>query len=145
MSYVYAVRNIRSGSVKIGLSSDPLSRLGQIQSGNEDEIELVGCFHGSRSDERSVHEKISRFHMRGEWFMGEAMDEVGHLFVGSHKPRRTSVDLSFRAPKDVASMLQKHGLSNSAAVRAVLRQWGRLSEAKRAEFVREGARAGGER
>lgn len=54
--------------VKIGVASDPLVRLRELQSGNHLEIQLLATVKGGRVAERAYHERFARDHIRGEWF-----------------------------------------------------------------------------
>jgi len=68
MSYVYM---IRSGEcVKIGKSDDPRKRLDQMQTGNPQELKLIGFWESEDAckDEQRLHEIFAEGKERGEWF-----------------------------------------------------------------------------
>lgn len=68
--YVYAIREVETGNVKIGISKDPAERLKQLQTGNSSELVLVASIPaGNRyKDESNAHKKLSNINIRGEWF-----------------------------------------------------------------------------
>lgn len=65
---VYFIRNPSTGSVKIGWSEDPQSRLRALQTANETELVLEGVLPVTESTERSLHARWADIHIRGEWF-----------------------------------------------------------------------------
>jgi len=70
---VYAIRNTRTGSVKIGFSEDPEDRLKTLQTAHEDDLELVAtCQRGNLKIEGQLHEILDGWEerVRGEWFRG---------------------------------------------------------------------------
>lgn len=71
-TWIYAIRNERTGSVKIGIASSVQSRLSSLQTACEDELRLLACAPGGRADEASAHELLHEFRIRGEWFVATA-------------------------------------------------------------------------
>lgn len=65
---VYFIRNPETRSVKIGWSEDPESRLRTLQTANEVELILEAVLPGSESTERSLQDRWSDYHIRGEWY-----------------------------------------------------------------------------
>jgi hypothetical protein len=72
--YVYAIREMDSGNIKLGISRNPKARLKDLQIGNSSRLELVAsCEAKNRyQDERLVQKDNQEFHIHGEWFTGEA-------------------------------------------------------------------------
>ncbi len=73
----YAIKNTRTKSVKIGYSVTPEDRLKTLQTGNEDELEMVAFFpHGDLQFEGRLHEILDGYNerIRGEWFRGPVTD-----------------------------------------------------------------------
>lgn len=69
---IYFIRNLRSRSVKIGISEDPAARLASLQTGNEDELLLeVAIPDADLSLERRLHDEWSSLRLRGEWFRSD--------------------------------------------------------------------------
>lgn len=68
--YVYAIRNVTTGNIKLGISRDPQERLKQLQTGNDCALELVAYKKAENrfEDEVSIHRHASQHHIRGEWF-----------------------------------------------------------------------------
>ena len=77
--YVYAIRESESGRIKLGISSDPVKRLSELQTGNSQKLELVAYRKAVNqfSDERELHRLASDIHIRGEWF-GEQAASILH-------------------------------------------------------------------
>lgn len=70
--WVYFVRSTGGRSltrVKIGWALDPEKRLKYLQIGSPVELELVGAFRGTRSDERAVQKQFEFYRTHGEWFL----------------------------------------------------------------------------
>lgn len=72
--YVYAIREVNSGNIKLGISRNPQARLKDLQIGNSSRLELVAfCEAKNRyQDERAVQKDNQEFHIHGEWFTGQA-------------------------------------------------------------------------
>jgi|DEB0MinimDraft_6_1074348.scaffolds.fasta_scaffold05300_5 hypothetical protein len=70
---LYLFREVDTGMIKVGVSSDPLRRLRNIQVGNASPIELLALVGGdSRAmalwAERLWKDKFVTSHKRGEWY-----------------------------------------------------------------------------
>lgn len=68
--FVYAIRS-ESGAIKVGFSTkSPESRVGQMQTGTAEALELIGFVPGTHDDEQACHRVLKDFgyHIRGEWF-----------------------------------------------------------------------------
>lgn len=76
---VYFVIEPTNNAIKIGRSSQIRKRLGQLQTGNVDELELMGWITPSddKKVERSLHQKYANHRVRGEWF-AISQDDVLH-------------------------------------------------------------------
>jgi hypothetical protein len=72
--YVYAIREVETGRIKLGISRDPEARLAQLQVGNSQRLELVAVRSAANrfTDERRLHADYAHTHVRGEWFTAEA-------------------------------------------------------------------------
>ena len=70
--YVYAIRELDSGRIKLGISIDPSRRLKQLQTGNSSKLELVAYKKADNrfNDEKKLHDMAKDFNIRGEWFDG---------------------------------------------------------------------------
>jgi len=71
--YVYAIREVNTGHIKLGISKDPQTRLKQLQTGNSSRLELVAYCEAKQGfrDERASHEENADYHIHGEWFTAE--------------------------------------------------------------------------
>ena len=56
------------GPIKIGLSSNPVQRVHDLQVGNPEELTLLAVMVGEESEEARLHARFSKHHIRGEWF-----------------------------------------------------------------------------
>jgi Meiotically Up-regulated Gene 113 (MUG113) protein len=82
------------GPVKIGLSNELERRLGDLQTGNPDELVLRHVVPGDRAVEAQLHARFKPARIRREWFGGEYLplimafagglaDEMLHRYDGS--------------------------------------------------------------
>lgn len=72
--YVYAIKEESTGNIKIGISANPRRRLEQLQTGNSSTLTLVAVKEAVNgyADEAQLHLTNSAYHVRGEWFSGQA-------------------------------------------------------------------------
>lgn len=70
--YLYAIQDQSTGYIKLGYSSNPQSRLRELQTGNSGALQLI---HTAmvRPDrvkklERQLHFELGHHRVRGEWF-----------------------------------------------------------------------------
>lgn len=66
--WIYCIRRPDTGSVKIGRAWNVAHRLQTLQSGNDVELEVVFAFVCIEAAEKLIHELLSPWHLRGEWF-----------------------------------------------------------------------------
>lgn len=69
--YVYIIKNTETGRVKVGVGTDPVKRLKQLQTGNDCPLELVYTSFlcsNAFSVEAEVHHRFQDKLVRGEWF-----------------------------------------------------------------------------
>jgi hypothetical protein len=79
---VYFIGGESMGPVKIGFTSDddPKRRLGQLQVGSHEKLELLGQVNGTIETERKIHSFLHSHKVRGEWFHREAaLSVLNHL------------------------------------------------------------------
>lgn len=68
-SFVYAIRAVRGGPVKIGhCIVDAKTRLRGLQTSNPNKLELLGSAAGTRGDEQAILAFFADNRVRGEWF-----------------------------------------------------------------------------
>lgn len=65
-------------AVKIGVSTNPKQRFGELQVGSPYELILLGVINGTKETEQELHAKFDHLHLRGEWFKAhhELLDYV---------------------------------------------------------------------
>jgi hypothetical protein len=70
MSYVYCIRNSKSGKIKIGKGNNPRRRLQTLQTGNADILILEGTIETDNpfKIEKILHRMFDAFRQGGEWF-----------------------------------------------------------------------------
>ena len=82
------------GAVKIGWSLYPEGRLLALQTGNHQELEMLGIMRGSVEDERVLHAAFSDLHIRGEWFLpGAELMAYVRKNTASHRRERPKMPL----------------------------------------------------
>ena len=64
--YVYFIQ--ADEVIKIGYSLSPELRLGQLQVGSGQTLELIGIMDGTVMTERKIQKKFEHLRIRGEWF-----------------------------------------------------------------------------
>ena len=72
-NYVYFIRAMESGNIKIGYTYDPADRLKDLQVGSSEELKYmfvvpVSCEEVAKSLEYEFHTKFAHLNIRGEWF-----------------------------------------------------------------------------
>lgn len=65
---IYFIQQGDNGPIKIGYTTDLLSRMDTLQTGSPYKLNLVLCFQGFVTTERELHAKFRKDRMRGEWF-----------------------------------------------------------------------------
>lgn len=74
---IYFIENRRANTIKIGYASGvggPEKRRKMLQTGCSDPLHLIGSIEGCEAEERKLHRRFARHHVRGEWF--KACDEL---------------------------------------------------------------------
>lgn len=66
--FVYFIQQGESGPVKIGYAHDPLKRMGQLQTGNPNDLTLRQVVPGNRRLETNLHHRFRDARVRAEWF-----------------------------------------------------------------------------
>lgn len=66
---VYVIRAEGTDAVKIGLASDPIARMKQLQIGTPHRLKIIREIAGDRRDEKSFHRHFKKFRQFGEWFL----------------------------------------------------------------------------
>lgn len=81
-SYVYIIKNMDTGNIKVGVSNDVQKRLNTFRTGNDCQLELVYksvVCSNSFSIESSVHEYFKDYRVRGEWFKVDEKEVIRFL------------------------------------------------------------------
>lgn len=65
---VYFIREVGTELVKIGKSFDPEARLKTLQIGTPHKLELMHIIDSEIKDENWFHQRLSKFHVLGEWY-----------------------------------------------------------------------------
>ncbi len=73
--HVYFAKSRLSGLIKIGVSTDPRSRLRNLDSATPGGIDVLAVVRGDRSHESTLHTLFATARVNGEWFEPvEALD-----------------------------------------------------------------------
>ena len=73
--------------VKIGHTLCVKSRLKSIQTSNPHPVKLIGSFESGVAEEQIVHEHLSKYHHRGEWYRKcEELMEIIALTLAEDEP-----------------------------------------------------------
>lgn len=77
---VYFIGGYPEGPIKIGFTSnsDPSRRLGELQVGSPQKLELLGQIDGTIETEHKIHSFLHLHKVRGEWFHREAALSMLH-------------------------------------------------------------------
>lgn len=65
---VYFLQGDTTKRIKIGFSFEPYRRLGLLQCGSPDKLNMLGFMAAQRSVEHLLHQKFIRYKVHGEWF-----------------------------------------------------------------------------
>ena len=69
---IYFIQQGMNGPIKIGWTKVRLAnRIARLQCGNPVPLYLLRSEPGTRQDEKALHRRFERFHIRGEWFYPE--------------------------------------------------------------------------
>lgn len=75
---IYCIAAPFARAIKIGWSIAPLDRLVSLQAGSPIRLKLLAYAKGTFDSEQSIHRRMRRYRIRGEWF---AVTEETKLFV----------------------------------------------------------------
>jgi hypothetical protein len=68
---IYFIQSGQYGPIKIGYTDNLEKRLRSLQTGNHDDLRLIYSMPGERDDEKALHTKFAKHHIRGEWFRSD--------------------------------------------------------------------------
>lgn len=57
-----------AGLIKIGVTTDVDKRIRSLENSSPVLLEFLGCYPGTRSDERALHDRFKHLRRHGEWF-----------------------------------------------------------------------------
>ena len=96
-SYVYIIKNMDTGNIKIGVSNDVQKRLNTFRTGNDCQLELVYksvICSNSFSIEQSVHEYFKDYRVRGEWFNVDESEVIRFLECSNYTLKTQMPDIN---------------------------------------------------
>lgn len=67
-SYVYFCQATHGGPIKIGIATNPTSRLRELQAASPYPLRMLAIIPGTHTQERRLHEHFSEWRLHGEWF-----------------------------------------------------------------------------
>ena len=67
---IYAIQCGEGGPIKLGRAEDPVKRLRHLQTSHHERLKLLACEPADNDEdaEKAVHQHLSVFRIRGEWF-----------------------------------------------------------------------------
>lgn len=71
-SYVYFIEAVGLERIKIGVSEDPVKRMGQLAASAPTQLRLLGAMPGDAATEKRLHERFAHLRFEREWFHGTA-------------------------------------------------------------------------
>lgn len=86
MGYIYFIAT--KNKIKIGYTKNSVEkRLKQLQTGNDENLILLGYLHGKLEEEKLLHKQFAKYRIRqnGEWFFPS--DElIEYININNEKP-----------------------------------------------------------
>lgn len=79
--YTYVLRRGGDGPFKVGRTKDVRARVMQLQTACAERLQVISVIEGS-SHERRIHEELSPWRMRGEWFRPDSPIEDVLISLG---------------------------------------------------------------
>ena len=99
-SYVYFIKPVgMDGPIKIGVSTNPASRLDMLATWSPVPLELVAVIPGDAELERNIHECFADYHSHREWFAAGPRLASALAAIVSGAPVERAMDLSVRFGK----------------------------------------------
>ena len=82
---LYFIQQGSNGPIKIGVSSDPIFRMRQLQTGNPYRLRLLGIIEDPLAPEDEWHDAFRDDRLVGEWFLPskKLLDNI-NAHLGSH-------------------------------------------------------------
>lgn len=76
--FVYAIQESETKRIKLGISESPERRLKELQTGNSQELILLGYVpaNGGFNDEKRLHSDCVNYHIRGEWYKQDVLSKL---------------------------------------------------------------------
>ena len=111
--YTYFIRLVDTEYVKIGIATNPYSRLATLQTANPHPLEIIGLKPGDR--ETWFHSLFRKQHFRGEWFRFEG-DLKEYFDLNKNELLRTAQTARDEIREKKATELRKRIRSQSAVL-----------------------------
>lgn len=109
-NYVYYVATTESDVVKVGISSNPWSRIKELKIGSHEDFELLATLKTSEKSERKIHEFFKESRKGGEWFY---RSEALNLLIENTKKKKiqdfeTTINFLKSLPPDKFEILRSY-------------------------------------
>lgn len=91
LSFIYVIEG-EGGKHKIGISSDPIRRISELQTGSPVALKfsfIAVSSHPAAEIESIVHNLLMNYRTSGEWFAVPASVAIGAIFEGANKLRHS--------------------------------------------------------
>lgn len=76
---VYMLQAGAFGDIKIGVATDPLARMKQLQTSMPKKLRLVRVLDGGPAEEKAIHARFAANRLAGEWFRLKATEVAADL------------------------------------------------------------------
>lgn len=123
---IYFALDKAAGTIKIGYSATPPSRLSNLQVGNSNELVILGTIEGERDKEKVIHGELDEHHVRGDWFRTNP-DIARYINAILENGGSITDPVELMAYAELISMLKKDGpdafsmrVSNVDAIQCVI-------------------------
>ncbi len=128
MSSVYFIRAGQAGPIKIGVSTDPLFRMKQLQTARNEPLVLLATINGDMTTERVLHARFAELRIRKtEWFAPgrNLLSYIQGVIDGNHSGCRRCDARSHAQARESAPHAPRHvevarAREGSAAVLAAI-------------------------
>lgn len=71
--HLYIIQSAVTGAIKVGRSGNPDKRLKSLQTGSPYPLRIILVLDRRGWQEKALHERLSRFHTKGEWFLYQGL------------------------------------------------------------------------
>lgn len=111
-SFIYVIEG-EGGKHKIGISTDPIRRIAELQTGSPVTLKFAFIAMSSRSVcelESTAHNLLKKYRTSGEWFAVPASVAIGAIFESAHKLGHSIQQVQPEAVPQIIKLSEKQNL-----------------------------------